>query len=176
MLFVNLRGNLKPEEGSIGFLSPVGLIYINTLGGVTWLTWDEPILFAQILKFTKETQSLIHHLGRYFFAGEWDFSWFEIKQMPRFYLYSRQNIPRTLEVYEYLRRAVPPGSVITYKELSEATGIHPRGIGSILRSNPWPIIVPCHRVIGSNGSLVGYAGGLKKKRWLLRLEGYPLAT
>jgi len=42
----------------------------------------------------------------------------------------------------------------------------------MMRSNPWPVVVPCHRVVGSDGSLVGYAGGLDRKRWLLRLEGW----
>ncbi len=46
-----------------------------------------------------------------------------------------------------------------------------RAVGGALNRNPVPIVLPCHRVVGSTGSLVGYAGGLERKRALLRLEG-----
>jgi len=50
-----------------------------------------------------------------------------------------------------------------------------RAFGTIMNRNPVPIVLPCHRVIGANGSLVGYAGGLERKQQLLRLEGALLA-
>ena len=49
-----------------------------------------------------------------------------------------------------------------------------RAVGGALNRNPVPIILPCHRVIGASGSLVGYAGGLERKQSLLRLEGAAL--
>jgi methylated-DNA-[protein]-cysteine S-methyltransferase len=48
-------------------------------------------------------------------------------------------------------------------------------VGQANRANPIPIIIPCHRVIGADGSLTGYAGGLDRKRWLLIHEGAILA-
>ncbi len=72
---------------------------------------------------------------------------------------------------------VPYGEVTTYGGL--ATRIeHPkaaRAVGGALNKNPVPIILPCHRVVGASGSLVGYAGGLDRKRALLQLEGALLA-
>ncbi len=67
---------------------------------------------------------------------------------------------------------IPYGQTRTYKEIAEAVG-HPkasRGVGMANHRNPISIVVPCHRVIGSNGALVGYAGGLSMKEALLSLE------
>lgn len=68
---------------------------------------------------------------------------------------------------------IPYGSSITYGELAKRLG-DPRVIRAAGRANgqnPIPILIPCHRVIGSDDSLVGYAGGVEKKRWLLQHEG-----
>jgi len=67
---------------------------------------------------------------------------------------------------------VPPGMVTTYSSLARAAGLHPRLAGLLLSRNPTPIIVPCHRVVRSDGSLGGYRyGGPRVKRRLLELEG-----
>jgi methylated-DNA-[protein]-cysteine S-methyltransferase len=70
---------------------------------------------------------------------------------------------------------VPFGSVATYGEI--ATRIHrpgaARAVGAALGSNPIPIIVPCHRVVGAGGALTGYGGGLERKTYLLHLEQQP---
>jgi len=68
---------------------------------------------------------------------------------------------------------VPYGQVTTYGTLAARTG-RPRAaraVGMVMNRNPIPIVLPCHRVVGANGSLVGYAGGLHVKESLLRLEG-----
>jgi methylated-DNA-[protein]-cysteine S-methyltransferase len=68
---------------------------------------------------------------------------------------------------------VPHGEVTTYGALARAAG-NPRAaraVGTVMNRNPIPIVLPCHRVIGANGSLVGYGGGLDRKRLLLSLEG-----
>jgi methylated-DNA-[protein]-cysteine S-methyltransferase len=68
---------------------------------------------------------------------------------------------------------VPYGLTTTYGALAREAG-HPsaaRAVGTVMNRNPIPIVLPCHRVIGANGSLTGYAGGLDRKRRLLRLEG-----
>ncbi len=69
-------------------------------------------------------------------------------------------------------KEIPYGKTISYKELAERVG-NPkasRAVGGACNKNPIPFIVPCHRVIGSNGKLVGYAGGLDLKSKLLDLE------
>jgi methylated-DNA-[protein]-cysteine S-methyltransferase len=68
---------------------------------------------------------------------------------------------------------VPYGSTATYGELAARVD-HPRAaraVGTVMNRNPIPIVLPCHRVIGANGKLVGYGGGLERKERLLRLEG-----
>jgi len=68
---------------------------------------------------------------------------------------------------------VPYGEVVTYGELA-ARAERPRAaraVGTVMNRNPLPIVLPCHRVIGASGKLVGYAGGLERKETLLRLEG-----
>jgi methylated-DNA-[protein]-cysteine S-methyltransferase len=68
---------------------------------------------------------------------------------------------------------VPYGQVVTYGELA-ARSARPRAaraVGTVMNRNPVPIVLPCHRVIGANGKLVGYGGGLERKEALLRLEG-----
>ena len=68
---------------------------------------------------------------------------------------------------------VPFGETTTYGTLARRVD-HPgaaRAVGTVMNRNPLPIVLPCHRVIGANGSLVGYAGGLDIKRRLLTLEG-----
>lgn len=73
---------------------------------------------------------------------------------------------------------IPYGEVMTYGEIAriieEKNNIEKmsaQAIGGAVGHNPISIIIPCHRVVGANGSLTGYAGGLEKKRWLLQHEG-----
>jgi methylated-DNA-[protein]-cysteine S-methyltransferase len=70
---------------------------------------------------------------------------------------------------------VPRGKVITYKIVADKAGTSPRAVGSIMRSNPYPIEVPCHRVVMSDGGIGGYSGSnlnnIKKKIVLLKSEG-----
>ena len=65
---------------------------------------------------------------------------------------------------------IPYGQVVTYKELGLKNNIHPRAIGTFVKKNPIPIIIPCHRVLGSNGCIGGYSGGVELKKHLLELE------
>jgi methylated-DNA-[protein]-cysteine S-methyltransferase len=67
---------------------------------------------------------------------------------------------------------IPYGKTISYMQMAKALGDPKciRAAGTANGKNQLAIIVPCHRVVGSNGTLVGYAGGLNRKRWLLELE------
>jgi len=70
-------------------------------------------------------------------------------------------------------RTIPYGTTTTYGELARRLGDvkATRAVGSANGANPIPIIVPCHRVVGSKGELTGFGGGLDRKRWLLEHEG-----
>ena len=74
-------------------------------------------------------------------------------------------------VWSALRR-VPPGETTTYASLARAIGAPTavRAVGAANGANPIWLVIPCHRAIGSDGRLVGYAGGLERKRWLLDHE------
>jgi methylated-DNA-[protein]-cysteine S-methyltransferase len=76
------------------------------------------------------------------------------------------------DVWAELRR-VRAGTTISYSQLAARIGRPDavRAVGAANGANPVPIVIPCHRVIGANGSLVGYGGGLEMKRWLLQHEG-----
>jgi len=79
--------------------------------------------------------------------------------------------PFQREVWAAVRR-IPPGRTISYGALAGLLG-RPgaaRAVALANARNPVPIVIPCHRVIGSDGSLTGYGGGLRRKRWLLRHE------
>jgi methylated-DNA-[protein]-cysteine S-methyltransferase len=76
------------------------------------------------------------------------------------------------KVWAELRR-IPYGETATYGDIARRLGYEPvisRAVGVANASNPLPIVVPCHRVIGSDGKLTGYAGGVDRKRMLLELE------
>jgi O-6-methylguanine DNA methyltransferase len=70
-------------------------------------------------------------------------------------------------------REIPAGTTRTYGQLAALIGrpSAPRAVGLANGQNPVSIVIPCHRLIGSNGTLTGYGGGLDRKRWLLRHEG-----
>ena len=74
---------------------------------------------------------------------------------------------------------IPYGSTVSYGDIARALGkrlVASRAVGLANGSNPISVIVPCHRVIGSDGSLTGYGGGLERKELLLRLEGAVATT
>jgi methylated-DNA-[protein]-cysteine S-methyltransferase len=80
--------------------------------------------------------------------------------------------PFQREVWHALRK-ITYGTTVSYAKLAERIGrpTAVRAVGLANGSNPIAVVVPCHRVIGSNGSLTGYGGGLERKRWLLEHEG-----
>lgn len=79
--------------------------------------------------------------------------------------------PFQLAVWKELQN-IPYGKTTSYKEIAQKINKPKacRAVGMANNKNPLPIIIPCHRVIGSNGKLIGYAGGLKLKNYLLELE------
>jgi len=76
-----------------------------------------------------------------------------------------------IKVWEQVMK-VPFGETVSYLEIAKKTGSknNTRAVGMANGKNPIPIIIPCHRIIGLNGKLTGYAGGLDRKKWLLNHE------
>ena len=96
---------------------------------------------------------------------------------------SLENIPLSpqgtdfqLSVWKALC-TIPYGTTVTYGTLAQqlsaefGRNVSPRAVGNAVGHNPIALIVPCHRVVGADGSLTGYAGGLERKEWLLKFEG-----
>lgn len=84
-----------------------------------------------------------------------------------------RGTPFQRAVWQQIER-VPRGETITYAELARRTGnaAAVRAAGAATGRNPISLLIPCHRVVGSDGSLTGYAGGLERKRRLLALEAH----
>jgi methylated-DNA-[protein]-cysteine S-methyltransferase len=104
------------------------------------------------------------------------------RQLTEYFAGSRRvfDLPLRPAGTEFRRRVwdvlatVPWGTTTTYGALAARLGLPPgasRAVGAANGANPLPIVLPCHRVIGSDGRLTGYAGGLSRKATLLRLEG-----
>lgn len=83
--------------------------------------------------------------------------------------------PFQLQVWEALR-GVRAGHTASYSEIARTIGTPAavRAVGAANGANPIAVVVPCHRIIGANGTLTGYGGGLRRKEWLLRHEGCRL--
>lgn len=83
-----------------------------------------------------------------------------------------QGTPFRQAVWDILRR-IPYGQTATYGAIARELGSEKasQAVGSAVGRNPISLIIPCHRVVGATGSLTGYAGGIEKKIWLLKLEG-----
>ena len=102
------------------------------------------------------------------------------RQLEEYFRGERKNFDLPLELHgtDFQRRVwqellkIPYGETVSYKNIAERVGnpYAARAVGMANNKNPIPIIIPCHRVIGSNGKLVGYAGGLELKQKLLELE------
>ncbi len=75
-------------------------------------------------------------------------------------------------------RAIAPGQTLSYGEVAQRIGTPTacRAVGAANGANPIAIVIPCHRVIGADGTLTGYGGGLERKRWLLEHERRSLGT
>jgi len=118
---------------------------------------------SRVLRSPRPTDEARRQLDEYFAGTRHEFD-LEVDLRPA------REFGRT--VLEELAR-VPYGELTTYGTLAAKAG-RPRAaraVGTVMNRNPVPIVLPCHRVVGSSGSLVGYAGGLDRKRTLLELEG-----
>jgi methylated-DNA-[protein]-cysteine S-methyltransferase len=119
-----------------------------------------------VLRSPRSVDDARRELDEYFAGRRRDFDLtLDLRALPAF----------TISVLRELGK-VPYGETTTYGELAARVG-HPRAaraVGTVMNRNRIPIVLPCHRVVGANGSLVGYAGGLERKTALLQLEGVEL--
>jgi len=114
------------------------------------------------IKIPSVLQDCVNQLNGYFSNKR---KIFELKLNPKGTEFQKK-------VWQHLR-TIPFGKTTTYLELSRALGNEKaiRAVANANSKNPLWIVVPCHRVIGSDGGLTGYAGGLQRKEWLLKHEG-----
>ena len=119
----------------------------------------------QFVRDPKPFAAIIAQLDEYFAGTR---RRFDLPLAPR-------GTPFQLKVWRELRK-IPYGKTITYAVLAHRAGNDAacRAVGAANGRNPLPIVVPCHRVIGSDGSLTGFGGGIAAKRRLLELEGADL--
>ncbi|MCA9157082.1 MAG: methylated-DNA--[protein]-cysteine S-methyltransferase [Planctomycetales bacterium] len=105
----------------------------------------------------------------YFATGqlEWELDWLDWSNVPSFH---RKVLEQCAQI--------PAGQTLTYSELASRAGSRgaARAVGSAMARNRWPLIIPCHRVVGADGRLTGYSGtgGIETKRRLLGLEAGEL--
>jgi O-6-methylguanine DNA methyltransferase len=157
------------------FASPLGEILIVTdedgrLRGLDW-TDHEPRLRRLIQRHCGD--AALRDLARPTAAGRALEAYFDgdltvIDALPT----ATQGTEFQRTVWDALRR-IPAGSALSYQALAATIGrpTAMRAVGLANGSNPIAIVVPCHRVIGADASLTGYAGGVERKRWLLAHEG-----
>ena len=152
--------------------SPVGPLYLAGTGrGVCRIAFEEEALRAWLARHLRAEPGdepgplveVVTQLREYF------------SRMRRQF-----NVPMDLRGTPFQRAvwqqvaSIPYGTTMTYGEIARRLGKGgkaARAVGAAVGANPLPIFIPCHRVIGVNGALVGYGGGLPRKIQLLRLEG-----
>jgi methylated-DNA-[protein]-cysteine S-methyltransferase len=148
-------------KGLAYYTSPVGELLIESE--------DDKIVTVNFLKDTKQEdvrtaviEQCIAELDEYFFKGR---KFFTVELNPR-------GTAFQLKVWSELL-TIPYGETISYEALAIRIGNIKsiRAVGLANGQNPIAIIIPCHRVIGKGGELVGYGGGLENKEWLLYHEG-----
>lgn len=159
--------------------TPIGTAMLVTnvdglLCALDWTDYEERLntslrryLGAAALVDAPAPKSIRQALTRYF-DGDLD----QLDEIPC-------DIPGTpfqSKVWAALRK-IPVGTTLSYGTLAAQLGAPTamRAVGHANGSNPLSVVVPCHRLIGANGALTGYGGGIERKRWLLRHEGVEVA-
>jgi methylated-DNA-[protein]-cysteine S-methyltransferase len=177
-----LDARFRAAAGEAGLLdvgydlvdTPLGrLLVAATEAGVCRISYDpEPereveklakLVGTRVLRTPKPVEAARRQLDEYFEQRRHDFD---------LDLDLRLSADFSRRVLEELAK-VPYGETTTYGELA-ARAARPRAaraVGTVMNRNPIPIVLPCHRVVGASGALVGYGGGLERKEALLRLEG-----
>ena len=169
--------NLKNEIIITRYASPCGDLLLGSLGDTLCLCdW-----VAENGKRDYVQERLKRHLDARFKEGVSHVNEMAAHQLDEYFAGARRDfdLPVIFVGTEFQKSVwrrlteIPYGATVSYMELSCGLG-NPQAVRAVARANganALSVIVPCHRVIGSNGSLTGYAGGLDAKEFLLRLEG-----
>jgi len=144
--------------------TPIGSLSITgSEAGIREIRFlDEPVPASEHIP--PELAGAVRQLSEYFAGTRTEFT---LELAPKGTAFERRVWTHVSEI--------PFGETRTYAQIAGALGDPKtiRAVGGANGRNPLPIVVPCHRVIGSDGSLVGYGGGLWRKEWLLAHEGRP---
>ena len=154
--------------------SPIGPLHLaGTDRGLARISfwgedWEEELarqFGVRVLRSPKPVERVRRQLDEYFEGRRHEFELELDLVVPDFHRQVLAELAR-----------VPFGETTTYGALAAKVGRPKaaRAVGTVMHRNPIPIVLPCHRIVGANGSLTGYAGGLDVKRRLLQLEGAML--
>lgn len=160
------------------YASPVGTIYLAAEDGALTGLWIEGQKYFAATLDQGQTQQ--RESAPLLEAKQWLDAYFQKAPLPPLPALAPKGSAFRQEVWKLLLE-IPYGKTTTYGALAQT--LRSRGIsaaaqavGGAVGHNPISIIIPCHRVVGSDSSLTGYAGGLEKKRYLLSLEGIDVTT
>lgn len=159
------------------FNSPLGLLHFahanDVVYALAFAEFQEQLMeqlqkrFAENLNLQPAPNAAIEELLERYFAGD-------INALSLIQTHT-DGTPFQQEVWQGLR-GIPAGQTTSYQQLAQEIGKEngQRAVGTANGRNPIPLIIPCHRVINSNGKLGGYSGALWRKEWLLKHEGVVL--
>ncbi len=155
------------------YISPLGKILLASDGhALTGLWFEGQKYFAAKLERDHEEKDLPVFAQ----VAEWLVLYFNGKNPAFTPPLTLKGTPFQKEVWEAML-AIPFGQTTTYAKIAAQIAKHrglasmsAQAVGSAVAHNPISLIIPCHRVVGSDGSLTGYAGGIEKKEWLLAME------
>ena len=160
-----VAGHFLFPNGSLGSIvahrisikTPVGILRVEGEKAITRVEWGESQVSSPN-KLLLDAQSQILD----YFNG--DLRYFKLPFLP-------SGTPFQIYVWHNLTK-IPYAQTLTYGKLAQRLKTSPRAIGGACRSNPIPLIIPCHRIIGQNGNLTGFSGGegVRTKEALLLLE------
>jgi len=151
--------------------SPLGPLCLASDGeNVTGLWLEGQKYFASGLEAETAEQPCLPAFRQ---AADWLAAYFARRDLPPLPPLAPRGSPFRQAVWRALLQ-IPYGQTRTYGELAAALGSSPRAVGGAVGHNPISILIPCHRVVGADGSLTGYAGGTEKKRFLLELEHWSM--
>lgn len=159
-------------------------LYSSPCGELTLASYDNSLCLCDWnlnkLRHGRIDNKFAKHLKAEFTFGRTEIIDKTIAQLDEYFAHKRSDfdIPTLLIGTEFQKKvwnalqSIPYSSTISYKELSHSLnkGKATRAVASAVGANPLSIIIPCHRVIGKNGDLRGYAGGLEAKEYLLKHE------
>ncbi len=146
-------------------------VYIDTPIGILELSFDDEFNVIKITKSNRfllineqnlstEIMNFIEYLKAYF-SG---------KTITIDYPCKLINVSNFCKAVFNITSQIPYGETVSYNWIAKKLNTSPRAVGQALKGNPLPLIIPCHRVITTNGAIGGYSLGIKVKKWLLEHE------